>query len=211
MSGKGKLAVLGMGGHGRVVAEAAVQAGWREIAFFDDARHNDRWTIFGRHAGTSTDLLENPADFDGVIIAIGNNSTRARLGSRLAAGGTPLATIIHPAASVSPSSRIGSGTVILAGATVVTGAEIGMGCIVNTGASVDHDCQIGDWVHISPGARVAGDVTVGDMAWIGIGSAIREGTRVGSAAIVGAGAAVVDDVADGTTVVGNPARPMSRG
>jgi serine acetyltransferase len=37
---------------------------------------------------------------------------------------------------------------------------------------------------------------------------VKQGLRIGIGAIVGAGAAVVDDVADGQTVVGVPARLM---
>jgi acetyltransferase-like isoleucine patch superfamily enzyme len=45
---------------------------------------------------------------------------------------------------------------------------------------------------------------------IGLGALIRDHRSVGSNAIVGMGAVVVDDVANGTTVVGNPARPQMR-
>jgi len=47
---------------------------------------------------------------------------------------------------------------------------------------------------------------VGARTWIGIGAAVRHGIRVGADVTVGAGAAVVDDLADGVTAVGVPAR-----
>jgi UDP-2-acetamido-3-amino-2,3-dideoxy-glucuronate N-acetyltransferase len=45
-------------------------------------------------------------------------------------------------------------------------------------------------------------------ASIGSGATILGGVRVGRGATVGAGAVVTRDVAPGTTVVGNPARPL---
>jgi len=32
-----RLAILGASGHGKVVADAAEQAGWQSVVFFDDA------------------------------------------------------------------------------------------------------------------------------------------------------------------------------
>ena len=44
--------------------------------------------------------------------------------------------------------------------------------------------------------------------WIGIGSSVCQCTRIGIRATVGAGAVVTEDVPDGITVVGVPARPQ---
>ncbi len=45
-------------------------------------------------------------------------------------------------------------------------------------------------------------------AAVGTGAVILPGVTIGAGAIVGAGAVVTKDVADGETVVGNPARPL---
>lgn len=47
-------------------------------------------------------------------------------------------------------------------------------------------------------------------AAVGTGAVILPGVTIGAGAIVGAGAVVTKDVPDGTTVVGNPARPLAR-
>lgn len=202
-----KLAVLGASGHGKVVADTAESCGWTEIVFFDDAWPsrvvNGNWPV----VGTSDDLLAQIQNFDGVIVAIGNNAVRQAKLFALLQSGAILATLVHPAACVSRYATVGGGTVIFAGAVLNAGASIGMGGILNTGCSVDHDCDLAESVHVSPGARLAGGVHIGDRTWIGIGACVKQMVTIGSDVLVGAGAAVVNDLVGGVTVVGVPARP----
>ncbi len=51
-------------------------------------------------------------------------------------------------------------------------------------------------------------VTIGRNVFIGTGAIILKGSAVGDNAIIGAGAVVKGSVAAGTTVIGNPARPL---
>lgn len=202
------LAILGAGGHGRVVADCAEALGWARIDFFDDGggAASGPWPVVGRIA----DFDGRVADYDAVIVGIGDNRTRLRLHRDLAGRGATLATLVHPSATISRHAGIGAGTVIFAGAVVNVGAVVGEACILNTGAGVDHDCRLADGVHVSPGAHLGGGVSVGECGWIGIGAAVRHVVSIGRDVQVGAGAAVVSDVADDLVVVGVPARPLVR-
>ncbi len=206
-----RLAILGASGHGKVVAEAALLAGWTSVVLFDDAypklKQSGEWMV----AGTAEDLIRNRKEFDGFVVAIGRNTTRIARHRDLVKAGLAPATVIHPSATVSRSARLGAGSVVFAGAVINADAHLGAACIVNTSASVDHDCALQDGVHVSPGAHLGGDVGVGEATWIGIGAAVRQGIRIGAGALVAAGAAVVHDVPDGVTVAGIPARPLEDG
>ena len=207
--------ILGAGGHGRVVGDAALASGrWTEIAFFDDDA--GRATQLGRFVWRG----DGPAFFAGGTdaaghtvlrhVAVGHNAARDDLSRRCEALGLALASVVHPRAVVSPEARLAPGCFIAAGAVVAPGAEIGVAGIVNHGAVVDHDNRLGRAVHVGPGAHLGGNVSIGDRSWVGLGAAVRHGIRIGGGAVVGAGAVVVAGVADHTTVVGNPARPLQR-
>jgi len=201
-----RLAILGASGHGKVVADAAECCGWDSVVFFDDAwperARNGVWRVAGR----TVDLLESLGNFDGVVVAIGNNAIRYAKMDLLRKAGGVLPTIIHPSAVVSRYAALGEGSVVFAGAVVNVDAKVGCGAILNTGCSIDHDCVLGDAVHVSPGARLAGGVCVGDLSWVGIGASVRQLVRIGARAMVGAGAAVVSDLPDDVTAMGVPAR-----
>ncbi|HDS1758574.1 MULTISPECIES: acetyltransferase [unclassified Pseudomonas] len=204
-----RLAILGASGHGKVVADTAELCGWSDISFFDDIWPKRLSTGSWEVVGTGDDLLKRLSEFDGVVVAIGNNKIRERKISELFSHNAALATLIHPSASVSRYADVGVGTVIFAGAVLHAGATVGVGCILNTGCSVDHDCCLANAVHISPGARLAGDVRVGARSWVGIGSSVRQMITLGEDVVVGVGAAVVADVMAGITVIGVPARPLN--
>lgn len=202
-----RLLILGAGGHGKVVAEAAVASGrWRTIAFLDGRfpalSSVLEWPVIGTDA-QATQFL--PRDRE-IFVAIGDNRLRLQLLESLRESGFAVPAIVHPNAWVSPSARVGEGTVLVAGAVVNAGASLGRGCIVNTGASVDHDCSIGDGVHVSPGAHIGGGAVVSARTWIGIGAAIRHRVKIGADVVVGAGAAVIADLPDGVKAMGVPAR-----
>ena len=200
------LLILGAGGHGKVVADAALRQGrWERVAFLDDAcpaiDTAVGLAVLGK-TGMAERLLPDYAD---AAVAIGNSSLRLEWLERLEDLGFHLPVIQHPDATVSPHARVQEGSVIFAQAVVNPDARLGRGCIVNTAASVDHDCILGAGVHVAPGAHIAGGVQIGQGAWIGIGACVREYVVIGRHVMVGAGAAVISDVPDHNTVAGVPA------
>jgi sugar O-acyltransferase (sialic acid O-acetyltransferase NeuD family) len=209
-----KVIIVGAGGHGQVVADifraaARLGADERVIGYVDDRRSIDGHLLAGaRVLGAISNLSE--IGHDGVVVAIGENQTRERLWRALSARHERFVVATHPSAIVSEDVRIGAGSMVCAGAIVNTGTSIGRAVILNTGCTVDHHSAIGDFVHVAPGVHMGGHVEIGARAFVGIGAVILPGIRVGEDSIVGAGAIVTRDVAPATTVVGCPARPLSR-
>lgn len=171
-----KLIVIGAGGYGRAVAEAALLSGQFEIVgFLDDAELNGRLLFIAPILGKVYNIKSFIGKFDKIIVAIGNNKDRERITNQLTDQQFQLATIIHPQSSVSPSSTIGTGSMVMAGATVGCHAKIGRGVIVNCGAVIEHDSCIEDFSHLGPNSTVLSTATVMRGTSIKAGSILGKG------------------------------------
>jgi sugar O-acyltransferase (sialic acid O-acetyltransferase NeuD family) len=205
----GRLLILGTGGMGRETAAWAADAGHGEhLAGFLDMDPE----MWGREiAGLPVlgDFAEVVGRHDvSLAVAIGNSEARRSAVAALDEAGIPLATIVHPTATIGPRVTIEDGAIICPQVFLSCDVTVGRAAIVNYGARIGHDGVIGACAFIAPGAHLAGNVTVGDQAQIGIGASVIQGVEIGKGAVVGAGAAVIRDVEPETTVVGVPARPI---
>lgn len=201
----GGIALVGAGGHAKVVVATLRAAGRAVTACYDDDQARWASDVLGAPVRGPITSLAGDADASSVVIAIGSNEARRRWAGDLAVSWADAA--VHPRACVDETARLGPGSVVFAGAVVQPDARIGAHVIVNTCASVDHDCRIGDFAHLAPGCRLAGGVEIGEGAFLGIGAVAIPGVRIGAWARVGAGAVVIRDVEPGATVVGVPAAP----
>ncbi|MHC1709830.1 MAG: acyltransferase [Methanomassiliicoccales archaeon] len=119
--------------------------------------------------------------------------------------------------------KIGNECRIAAFVEIQRGVVIGDRCKVEAFAFIPSGVTIGDEVFVGPRATFTNDLhphAVGDWsitptvvkkgASIGAGAVIVCGVTIGENATVGAGSVVTKDVPAGTTVVGNPARPIKK-
>jgi sugar O-acyltransferase (sialic acid O-acetyltransferase NeuD family) len=202
---KNKLLIIGAGGHGKVVADIAMNMGkWENISFLDDSKHIKE-SLGLKVIGRSKEAINYIDEYD-IFIAVGNNYIRKQLHEKLEKAGATIPVLVHPSATIGKEVDIESGTVVMAGAVINCSTKISKSCIINTSASIDHDCKIGSNVHISPGANLAGNVTIGKNTWIGIGSVISNNIYVTEDCKLGAGAVVIESISIPGTYVGIPAR-----
>lgn len=199
--------LFGAGGHSKVVREIIESSGGLVDVCYD------RYPEASVHGSLPVLPEEDYCGDSPVIIAVGDNRLRFQITGRIAAkypekdGSDELfATAVHPSAIVSPSARIGKGTVVMAGAVIQPGAVIGSHCIVNTCAVVEHDCVIGDYSAVSPGAVLCGGVRVGEGVCIGAGATVIQCLEIGEWTMVGAGSVVVRNLPAFVKAYGNPCR-----
>ena len=196
--------LFGASGHGKVIKEILNANGVNVEAFIDDN------LAVSECAGRK--VLHEYDGLSPVIVSIGVNRIRKivveKLVAKAHANGTVLqfATAIHPSAVVSPSAKIGEGSVVMAGAVINADAVIGKHCIINTGATVDHDCVIEDYCHVAPGVNISGTTHIGTGTWVGVGSCIIQCLNIGQNCMIGAGSVVVSDIPDNVVAYGNPCK-----
>ena len=192
--------LFGASGHGKVIKDILNANGVKVEAFVDD---NPNVNECGGRP-----VVHNATGLSPMIVSIGVNRIRKMIVERLKANNPDImfATAIHPSAVISPTAKIGEGTVVMAGAVINADAVIGNHCIINTGATVDHDCKIGDYCHIAPGVNISGATNVGEGTWVGVGSCVIQCLNIGKNCMIGAGSVVVKDIPDNVTAFGCPAK-----
>ncbi len=199
--------VYGAGGHGKVVADSLRAAGLPIAGFVEDAAARwDRLVLDLPVVASEWLCAHRDLQPTRIALGIGDNRARQTVAERCRSWGLELVRVIHPAATISPSARIGPGTVILAGAVINADAQLGLGVIVNTGAVVEHDCILGDYAHLSSNATLGGAARVGALAHVGLGAVVLPGGAVGAQTVIGAGAVVVHSIPAGVVAFGVPAR-----
>lgn len=200
------LLIFGAGGHGRVVADAAVGSGhWQSVLASDrDPSRCDGELLKGIVLLPPDAAMANAT---AVHVAIGEAASRAREVAALPA--EMLVSVFHNRASVSAHADVGRGCFIAAQAVVAAGASLGVSVIVNHGAVVDHDVSIGDFCHIAPLAALGGGVRIGRRVLVGSGASILPGVRIGDDVVIGAGAVVLQDLPLAGVYAGVPARRLN--
>ncbi|MCF8070588.1 MAG: hypothetical protein K9L30_18565 [Desulfobacterales bacterium] len=110
--------------------------------------------------------------------------------------------VIEDNVEVGANSTIVRGTF---GETLIgTGTKIGHLC------DIGHNVKIGNHVFISAAVVVCGSSIVGNYTWLAPKCCIKNKIVVGDRATVGLGSVVIENIDDGVTVVGVPARKIQK-
>lgn len=108
--------------------------------------------------------------------------------------------------------RLGARVYFNAGCVILDTAQVQIGDDTMFGPHAQIYCaqHAKDPDERAKGLEIGIPVTIGRNVWVGGGAIVMPGVSIGDNAIIGAGSVVTKDVAAGETVVGNPARPLTR-
>jgi sugar O-acyltransferase (sialic acid O-acetyltransferase NeuD family) len=134
---------------------------------------------------------------------------RREIGEGIQSRGGELANFIHPGVDLE-GVTLGSGNYIQEGVILQAGVRIGDNSSAGASAIISHETTIGSHTFVAHGVSISGCCTIGDSCFIGTNATVLPRIHIGNDVTVGAGAVVLRDVPDGATVVGNPARILSR-
>ena len=189
------LAIIGAGGHGKVIGDIALLSYCEKISFFDEKVNKNNTKNFPFNiVGSLNDLKGCLKDYDAFFVAIGDNNSRFNNIQWLKKEKLNIITLIHPASTISKFSSIGRGTCVMANAVINAGSLIKDGVIINTSASIDHDCIIDDYAHISPNCSLSGGIRIGKFSHLGTGTSIHPGINVGDNVKTGIGSKIFRDI-----------------
>ena len=194
-----KLAIIGAGGHGKVVGEIALLNQYETIDFFDD-RVSEIENFPFKIIESFKYLKNNLGEYDAFFVAIGNNQIRENILEWLKKNETNIISLIHPSSIFSKFSTLGVGCCIMANATVNAGSLIKDGVIINTAVSIDHDCVIEDYAHISPNCAISGTVKIGKLTHLGTGTSVHPGINIGKNVKTGVGSRIFKNILNDTVL-----------
>ncbi len=150
---------------------------WKLLGFVDDDPGRTDTTIDGLPVLGPIDTVRPHTDTR-LVVGTGrpdNYTSRLRIVRRLALPTDRYASIVHPDASISYSTTIGAGTVVLAGTVTTTSVRIGNHVAIMPGVVLTHDDLIEDYATLTSGVRLGGTVHIGTGAYIGGGRACARG------------------------------------
>jgi sugar O-acyltransferase (sialic acid O-acetyltransferase NeuD family) len=195
-----KIAIIGAGGHGKVVGEIALLNDYETIDFFDDRKNYIKEYPFNI-SGTLDHLKKDLKNYDSFFIAIGQNQIRSDIFEWFKKKKLNIVSLIHPKSTISKLSTIDVGTCVMANATVNPGTIVKEGVIINTSASVDHDCVVEDFAHISPNCSLSGNIRIGKFSHLGTGTSVHPGIHIGNKVKTAVGSKVFKDILDDTVYI----------
>lgn len=206
------LAVFGASGQGKEVREIAdyqnaIIRRWEKIIFIDD--NKPEGSFMGLEMLQLNTAIKKYQDIE-FVIAVGEPKIKKKIYERLRSLSCKFGSVISPDSQVSPYCRLGQGLVIKRGAIISADAVIGDDTTIQSYACIGHDAIIGNHCQISTHVDIGGQTVVGDCVFVGLNAPVRELLSIGDNAVISAGAVVLKNVEKNVTVMGNPARVISR-
>ena len=206
-----KLIIVGAGGFGRELAWwiddiNEVNKTWDVLGFIDDDLHaldsyQSKYKVIGK---ISDWKVEDDQVF---ALAIASSELKMKITKELKHKGAQFASIIHPTAKVSEFAEYGEGLVMFPYSKLSCNSKVG-DFVTILSSMIGHDTFIGDFTTISGGCNIVRNVKIGKRVFLAAGVCIAQVLNVGDDAYLGLGAVVLKDVENGSTVFGNPARPV---
>jgi sugar O-acyltransferase (sialic acid O-acetyltransferase NeuD family) len=211
-----ELVILGAGGLGREVLFQLLDSNsinnCYNILGFVDSDVNLHGKIINGFPVLGDDAwLLNYSDRINVVVCIGNPRVRKQVVTNISINKKIIfPSVIASDVKYSDTTVIGKGSIICMSSILTVNNSIGDFVVINMNCTIGHDVSLKDFVTLYPSVNVCGYVNIGAYTEVGVGSSIIQNITIGENVIIGACSGVMWDIPLNRTVVGVPARQISK-
>lgn len=197
--------IVGSGGHGAEIDEYIafnnrnLNEPLKVVGFLDD--NPDNYNSYQLSApllgGVQNHIVNRDIYY---VMGIANLKYRKKFVTEYSHNGANFINVIHSAAYISPSAKLGNGIVIGPHVNLGPNTSVGDFTLINSRCSLGHDTKIGKFNFISPNVCFSGFTEVGDENLFGINSVTIPGIKIGNRNKIAAGMVIHNDVGDDEVV-----------
>ena len=201
--------IYGASGHAKMVVDIIHQNNKYTIKGFLDSYKPLNEDIYGYKIIGNLDVLADlikELDISGIIIGIGDNSTRQSAYHKIVeiAPHIEFVSAVHPSAILANDIVIPKGVVIMPNVVVNANAKVGEFCILNTKSSLGHDSTMADFSSLASGVIISGNVKIGLCSAICLSASIIQNVTIGDHTVIGAASLVLKSIGDYKQAFGHP-------
>lgn len=170
--------------------------------FIDDSYDNfllnsKRYEFNSPYLGTNDEFEFTSKDL--FVFGFANINSRLKLLDKLKEKNVEFVTLIHPAAQVAKTAKIGKGNLINPFCVIGPNAVIGENNILTSYSFISHDCIIGNNNFFST-SGLSGNVIVGNNNFFGIRVTVIPSVSIGNFNAIQAGMTIDKNISDHETV-----------
>ena len=206
---KQKLLIIGAGNIGGFISYNIDEFGdYDVLGFLDDDVAKIGKSLYGREVlGPISAIDKYVADDEiSVVIGIANPIFKRKIANFLQSKKVHFPNFIAPTVWLSKQIQLGKGIILYPGVSINYECEISDFVIMNMNCAIGHNCKFDAFSTLAPGVNLAGFSHVMQCADVGIGATTIQGVVIGKESRIGGQTMILNNVPDGATVVGNPAR-----
>lgn len=203
--------IVGAGGCGREVYEMAKETFSSEeyqiIGFLSDQPDDlDDFHLDVKILGSIKEY--NVQENDRFLLAIGDIAGKKKVVTELKNKGAKFLSLIHPAARIFSSAKLGEGVIVYPFVLVSSHAKIGDFCLLNVYSGCGHDAVMGDYSVLCPYAVLLGWTEIGCECFIATHATVAPKKKLGKGTKVSANSAALRDAPEDSFICGVPGKIM---